>query len=318
MESYSGLLIYVFGSQDTEHSVLVQSLSKIKGLRAVKRISGTFLYTCSYAGSQDPPLSAVEAIIARECGLEVMLCSDIKHTSCGVRIRVEGMTCQSCVKLIESTILTQDGVVGIKVSLVNKEAFIVYDSLQTNSDEIAASIYNMGFDADVLETFTKLCNSPPASEQAVIHVEGMVCNSCVQNIETNIGKSAGVSQIKVSLNEKTAVVVFDPSLTSLPQLTEAIEDLGFEASSTEVACKKPEVEKCVVCLGIEEMTCQSCVKLIESTVGGLSGVMSVQVSLERKEGVVEYDRALINEEQIRKIIVDMGFLVTSIAGEHVH
>ncbi len=69
-------------------------------------------------------------------------------------------------------------------------------------------------------------------------------------------------------------------------------------------------------IGIEGMTCHSCVSLIQSTVGELSGVISICVSLECKEGVVEYDNGLISREQIRETIDDMGFVITYITGEH--
>lgn len=71
-------------------------------------------------------------------------------------------------------------------------------------------------------------------------------------------------------------------------------------------------------VGIEGMTCQSCISLIESTVGELSGVMSVRVSLECKEGVVEYDDGLISSEQIREAIDDMGFVITYVTGKQIH
>ena len=311
------LLIYLFPSQETttrsEH--VVQVLSAVKGVSALKEYKQK-LILCNYLGSQDQPLSAVKSTIERECSLELMLCSDIKYTTHGVRIRVEGMTCQSCVKLIESTISALDEVAAIKVSLTNKEAFVVYNSQQTNPSDVSASICDMGFDADVLETFTNLCDSSPASEQAVVHVEGMVCNSCVQNIESNVGKIAGVSRIKVSLEDKTAVIVFDASLTSTLQLTEAIEDLGFEASYTPDP-KSKAGKKRSDCIGIDGMTCQSCVKLIESTIGELPGVVSIEVSLERREGVVEYNDALITQEQIREAIDNTGFSITYIKGKNV-
>ncbi len=82
------------------------------------------------------------------------------------------------------------------------------------------------------------------------------------------------------------------------------------------ALSKPDPnKKRVDSIGIDGMTCHSCVNLIESTVGELPGVMSVQVSLECKEGVVEYNDAVVSKEQIKEAIDDMGFIVTYITGE---
>ncbi len=49
--------------------------------------------------------------------------------------------------------------------------------------------------------------------------------------------------------------------------------------------------------------------------GELPGVMSMQVSLEGKEGVVEYNDAQVSKEQIEEAIHDMGFIVTYITSE---
>ena len=67
-------------------------------------------------------------------------------------------------------------------------------------------------------------------------------------------------------------------------------------------------------LGIEGMTCHSCVSLIESTVGEMKGVVKVTVSLEERHGTVEYDSALVTPEEIKNTVEDMGFIVARVAG----
>ncbi|XP_032384425.1 copper-transporting ATPase 1 [Etheostoma spectabile] len=61
-------------------------------------------------------------------------------------------------------------------------------------------------------------------------VEGMTCGSCVQSIEQRIGSLPGVIHIKVSLEQKSATVIFDHSQQGPESLSEAIEDMGFESS----------------------------------------------------------------------------------------
>ncbi|XP_038155049.1 copper-transporting ATPase 1 [Cyprinodon tularosa] len=70
-------------------------------------------------------------------------------------------------------------------------------------------------------------------------VEGMTCGSCVQSIEQRIGSLHGVIQIKVSLEQKSATVIFDPSEQSPESLSEAIEDMGFESSVPESSTATP-------------------------------------------------------------------------------
>uniref|UniRef100_A0A4W6E8C6 P-type Cu(+) transporter n=1 Tax=Lates calcarifer TaxID=8187 RepID=A0A4W6E8C6_LATCA len=70
-------------------------------------------------------------------------------------------------------------------------------------------------------------------------VEGMTCGSCVQSIEQRIGSLPGVIHIKVSLEQKNATVIFDPSQQSPQSLSEAIEDMGFESSLSESITATP-------------------------------------------------------------------------------
>ncbi|CAL8355400.1 unnamed protein product [Merluccius merluccius] len=70
-------------------------------------------------------------------------------------------------------------------------------------------------------------------------VEGMTCGSCVQSIEQRIGGLPGVIHIKVSLEWKSATVLFDHSLQSPQSLSEAVEDMGFESSLSESSSATP-------------------------------------------------------------------------------
>ena len=70
-------------------------------------------------------------------------------------------------------------------------------------------------------------------------------------------------------------------------------------------------------MGIEGMTCHSCVSLIESALRETQGVASASVSLQKKEGVIEYDPAVLAEADIKNVIDDVGFIVTQIKGKFV-
>ena len=139
--------------------------------------------------------------------------------------RVEGMTCHSCVNLIESTVGELSGVIAIKVSLSRKEAYVEYDTTIVCADTIKTTIYDMGFDVEALITLVN-------EGKSTIHVSvnGMVCVSCVNNIQSNISELTGVSSIVVSLEEKMATVTFDPRIVSPQSIVDGINDLGFEAS----------------------------------------------------------------------------------------
>ena len=264
-------------------------------------------------------------------------------------LSIEGMTCNSCVKLIESTVSAMEGVGGIRVSLKHKQGFLQFDPQLQTAGQIATAIYDMGFDAQVTATYTHSSGrvaSPAVLETTsltvdtdagllesgcvvVVEVEGMVCHSCVQNIEMNIGKMTGVHEIKVSLSDKNARIKYDPSLITPSKLCDAIEEIGFDAkvqgavkTGTATSCKtgsQQDQGKLRMCtLGIEGMTCHSCVSLIESTVGEMRGVVGVTVSLANKKGTVEYNDALVTPEDISNTVNEMGFTVTHTTGASMH
>ncbi|GLV37053.1 ATP7 [Carabus blaptoides fortunei] len=62
-----------------------------------------------------------------------------------------------------------------------------------------------------------------------------------------------------------------------------------------------------VTLGVEGMTCQSCVRNIEGCVGGKPGVHSISVSLDNKSAVIHYDSSMLSAQQLCEYIEDMGF-----------
>lgn len=61
----------------------------------------------------------------------------------------------------------------------------------------------------------------------VLKVEGMSCNHCVNAIETNVGELAGVSAVKVDLNNNEVAVEYENAAT-LAKIKETIEDQGYD------------------------------------------------------------------------------------------
>ena len=59
-----------------------------------------------------------------------------------VLLSVEGMTCHSCVKLIETTPGSEPGVATVNVCLGRKEAIVQYSESQASTDVISTVIYD--------------------------------------------------------------------------------------------------------------------------------------------------------------------------------
>nr|XP_024781039.3 copper-transporting ATPase 2 isoform X1 [Pan paniscus] len=154
----------------------------------------------------------------------------------------------------------------------------------------------------------------PSSQVATstVRILGMTCQSCVKSIEDRISNLKGIVSMKVSLEQGSATVKYVPSVVCLQQVCHQIGDMGFEASIAEgKAASWPSrslpAQEAVVKLRVEGMTCQSCVSSIEGKVRKLQGVVRVKVSLSNQEAVITYQPYLIQPEDLRDHVNDMGF-----------
>ncbi|KAF8356564.1 cua-1, partial [Pristionchus pacificus] len=153
-----------------------------------------------------------------------------------------------------------------------------------------------------------------------VSVEGMTCMSCVNHIQDTIGAKEGILNCTVSLQEKTATVIFDGSLWNGESVAEAIDDMGFESklistkeTTMEEANKKHEKRRTRV--SIKGMTCNSCVQSIQEKMKGVSGVISIQVDLKKEEGEIIYENPPLTGDKVVQEIDDCGFEVSLVSDE---
>uniref|UniRef100_A0A8C5LBW0 Copper-transporting ATPase 2 n=1 Tax=Jaculus jaculus TaxID=51337 RepID=A0A8C5LBW0_JACJA len=287
-----------------------------------------------------------------------------------VKLRVEGMTCQSCVSSIEGKIRKLQGVVRVKVSLGNQEALITYQPYLIQPEDLRDHVSDMGFEAAIKNKVTPLSlgpidigrlentnpKRPPASANQnsnnseplryqgsnvatlQLGIDGMHCNSCVLNIEGNIGQIPGVQNIQVSLENKSAQIQYDPSQitplslqraiealppghfkVSLPEL-ESAEGSGLEDAPSSLHCpgssQSPAVQGAcsTVVLAITGMTCMSCVQSIEGLLSQWKGVQRISISLAEGTGTVVYNPSVVSPEELRVAVEDMGFEASVVLG----
>ncbi|XP_044142465.1 LOW QUALITY PROTEIN: copper-transporting ATPase 2 [Bufo gargarizans] len=336
-------------------------ISKIPGVVRIKVYLDQGNATVCYIPSEITPQKICEEIedmgfVAhlQECNELSTSLKDIHYKEDVVKIKIEGMTFQSCVNTIEGKIGKIQGVEKIKVSLTNQEAMIVYCPQYIQPEDLQKQIDGMGFVASVkskpdpsklgtinierlksISRDLKLTNTGGSTENTktrTIHIEGMHCKSCVHNIEGSISELPGVQDIKVSLENKNAVISFIGGITSLLTLKEAIEALPpghFKVTlpaddeqspasrlkttlhSSTKQSQRTTTKTALISIG--GMTCGSCVSTIENTISQRKGVQSISVSLPEGMGTVLYIQTETNSEEIRAAIADMGFDATMIS-----
>ena len=66
--------------------------------------------------------------------------------------------------------------------------------------------------------------------RAEFHIKGMHCESCAIDIRETLAETAGVRNVDVTFNGKTAVVEFDDQTVQQTTLIKKIQDLGYQAT----------------------------------------------------------------------------------------
>ncbi|KAL3879476.1 hypothetical protein ACJMK2_031772, partial [Sinanodonta woodiana] len=82
--------------------------------------------------------------------------------------------------------------------------------------------------------------------------------------------------------------------------------MGYSAKVEGVHSSDTLTEEDIV-VNVEGMTCNSCVKTIEATIGDVDGIVSIRVSLEEKKAYIKHIPSKILAKQIAEKIDDMGF-----------
>lgn len=280
--------------------------------------------------SYHPSIVTAKKILheVQRMGYEVTDVIDAPH--CGepdrerslVRIRVEGMTCHSCAHSIEDGIGALQGVMGLNVSLQDKEAIIRYNPTEVKPEDLREHIQDMGFDACLDQTD----GAQSKWVEASFGVEGMRCGSCVKNITESLSGMLGVQSVLVSLESRSVDLKYDPSLVTLDPIKAAIEELPFgnfrvtPEFQEEISRTKGFVHSQVsgfyslanaslqkVTMIIKGMTCTSCVVSIEDMISQRTGVHSITVYLKEQKGIITFDPRVTRAAELRDAVEDMGF-----------
>ncbi len=132
-------------------------------------------------------------------------------------------------------------------------------------------------------------------------IEGMSCASCVARVEKAITAVPGVTSAVVNLATERATVTYSEPV-STEAVLRAIEKAGYE----------PKLETRE--LGIEGMTCASCVSRVEKALTAVPGVKSASVNLATERAtvrIVSGTAATALEDAVRAV----GYKARKIAAE---
>lgn len=129
-------------------------------------------------------------------------------------IKISGMHCASCALNLEKAIGSLGNVSHVAVNYGTDTAQVEYDPSAVSIHDLEKAVKDAGYDV--------------VNREVTLRVGGMVCAVCVQTIETALQHLPGVISARVNLATEKAHVTFNPSLTSLQDMRNAIEAAGYQ------------------------------------------------------------------------------------------
>lgn len=129
-------------------------------------------------------------------------------------IKVSGMHCASCALNVEKSLKDLEGVENAQVNIGTEKATVEYDSEKLKLTELENAIENAGYGV--------------ANDHVILKIGGMSCVMCVKAIEEGLGKLDGISDVNVNLTSEKAYVTYNSEITTVADMKNVIEDLGYQ------------------------------------------------------------------------------------------
>ncbi|MGF1470217.1 MAG: heavy metal translocating P-type ATPase [Rubrobacteraceae bacterium] len=132
-------------------------------------------------------------------------------------------------------------------------------------------------------------------ERLEVPVTGMSCASCANRVEKALSEVGGVEEVNVNFAAEKASVSYAPRHVGTQALIGTVEEAGYGVAraTTEMA--------------ITGMSCAGCVGRVEKALGGVPGVLGVNVNLTAEKASVEYLPGAVDARNLERAVEDAGY-----------
>jgi len=131
-----------------------------------------------------------------------------------VELKISGMSCAMCVKTIEKSLLSLNGVISAQVNLGNETAFVRYNSKKLRIADLEKAVKDVGYGV--------------INKKATLKIGGMTCAACVNTVENSLRKLGGVTAVNANLGAEKAYVTYSSEMTTVADMKRVIEEAGYQ------------------------------------------------------------------------------------------
>lgn len=132
--------------------------------------------------------------------------------------QVQGMSCASCAKSIETYLGTTEGVNQAIVNFANESLLLDFNEAKISLEEIQNIIHDLGY---------KLLIENTNLHKLTFDVKGMSCSSCARTIETTLMPLKGISKVNVNVVNNQMSLEYDSSYVKVSTIKKMTSDLGY-------------------------------------------------------------------------------------------
>ncbi|MGO1818816.1 MAG: heavy metal translocating P-type ATPase [Senegalia sp. (in: firmicutes)] len=147
-------------------------------------------------------------------------------------IKINGMTCSSCANTVEKNVNKIEGIKNANVNFATEKLNVDFDESKTTLEDIKKAVDNAGYSVEEEVDF----------REVTMPIGGMTCTSCANSIEKEVRKLEGIETISVNSATEKAKIKYNPYLTRITDIKEAVERAGYEPLEME-ATEKVDMEK---------------------------------------------------------------------------
>ncbi|MDP2305048.1 MAG: heavy metal translocating P-type ATPase [Pseudomonadota bacterium] len=145
---------------------------------------------------------------------------------------IQGMTCASCVRRVETALKRVPGVTDAQVNYATQRATVRFSDGIVAYGRLVHAVEDAGYAVPGAHR-----EEPPADEASPevldLGILGMTCAACVRRVEKALGGVPGVSAVTVNLATNRATVTMDPSRATGAELVQAVRNAGYDVAGAE-------------------------------------------------------------------------------------